>query len=46
MEAKITFHNLEELQELLKRAATLSEQLNETLRQINEFDLVLEAKTA
>lgn len=43
MEAKIAFQNLEEFQELLKRAATLSQQLNETLQQVNQFELDIEA---
>ncbi|AEV17604.1 MULTISPECIES: hypothetical protein [Geobacillus] len=38
MNVNIQFKNAEEFQQLLERAATLVEQLQETLRQINEFE--------
>ncbi|GIN93372.1 hypothetical protein J22TS1_44230 [Siminovitchia terrae] len=37
MKAKIHFTNVEELQQLLARAATLTDQLKETLQQIENF---------
>lgn len=37
MKASIQFKNAEEFQQLLERAATLVEQLQETLQRINEF---------
>ncbi|MEH7521968.1 hypothetical protein V7149_01595 [Bacillus sp. JJ1503] len=47
MKASISFINAEEFQKLLERAATLSEQLQETLQQINDFELDIEVnKTA
>ncbi|MEH7392443.1 hypothetical protein [Bacillus sp. JJ1474] len=42
MKAIINFKNAEEFQKLLGRAATLSEQLQETLQQINDFELDIE----
>lgn len=41
---KINVENVEELQELLGRVATLSNELQETLQQINKFELVVNAK--
>lgn len=46
MKANINFKNAEEFQKLLERAATLSVQLQETLQQINDFDLAIEVKKA
>lgn len=37
MKISIQFKNAEEFQQLLERAATLVEQLQETLQRINEF---------
>ncbi|MCL9971630.1 hypothetical protein MX569_13835 [Anoxybacillus kestanbolensis] len=38
MKVSIQFKNAEEFQQLLERAATLVEQLQETLQRINEFE--------
>lgn len=38
MRAKVTFNNAEEFQKLLKKATTLSNQLEETLQQISNFN--------
>ncbi|WP_313431722.1 hypothetical protein [Siminovitchia terrae] len=42
LKAKIHFTNVEELQQLLARAATLTDQLRETLQQIGSFEPVIE----
>ncbi len=44
LKAKIRIKNIEELQKLLERAATLSEQLQEILQQIDGFELDIESK--
>jgi len=46
LKAKAELSNLQELRQLLDRAATLSEQLGETLRQINDFELSVELKNS
>ncbi|KHF30131.1 MULTISPECIES: hypothetical protein [Bacillales] len=45
MKVSIQFKNAEEFQQLLERAVTLLEQLQETLQRINEFEMEFEAYT-
>jgi len=44
--AHVELKNLPELRQKLERAATLTEQLDETLRQINNFQFDVELKNA
>ncbi|MEG6615391.1 hypothetical protein V6C27_02965 [Peptococcaceae bacterium 1198_IL3148] len=45
MHAKIAFKNAREFQRLLERATTLSNQLEETLRRISDFEVDIHAET-
>jgi len=44
VDVKINIKNAEEFRKLLRKASTLSEQLEETLQQINEFELDVETR--
>lgn len=44
MEANIHLKNAEEFQQLIRRAATLAKQLDETLQQISNFKPEIEIK--